>query len=441
MTDLTITDDVTCLGCGCTCDDIVAAVRDGRIVEARNACELGLRWFGSGEIPSSCLVDSIKSPFEDAVAALVDRLDRSVRPLIFLAPGLSSEAQREAVALADLLHARLDTISSATVTPFIVASQEMGYASATLGDIRHRADVVVFWAIDLASRYPRFVERYVPNVGALHVADGRRTTIAVDIGTATASVDTTHRVSLDPDDELATLRALDSIVRTAPALLTRGNPGAPAWATAHQLAPTLLGARYVVIIYDAEPDDRVPRSALRFSAFASLGQSLNDRTRSATVAMRAGGNRSGADANLVAQTGYPFGVDFASGAPCYDPWRGSATELGRRGEADAVIVVGDATGLHRELAQELHRLPTATIGPRASHVSLGPKSIAIDTGVDGIHASGTAFRADDVPLLLRPPLSGHRSSVDVLRSIRRALMQRQAGSSRDASAVSAGSAP
>ena len=39
MTDRTVA-NVTCLGCGCACDDITVVVKQDRITEARNACAL-----------------------------------------------------------------------------------------------------------------------------------------------------------------------------------------------------------------------------------------------------------------------------------------------------------------------------------------------------------------------------------------------------------------
>jgi formylmethanofuran dehydrogenase subunit B len=53
--------------------------------------------------------------------------------------------------------------------------------------------------------------------------------------------------------------------------------------------------------------------------------------------------------------------------------------------------------------------------------------VAIDTGVAGIHEGGTGYRMDDVPLSLRPPLSGTRATVEVLEALRRA-MRLKAGS-------------
>ena len=42
---------VTCLGCGCACDDITVVVQRGRVAEAQQACALGAAWFGDGRIP------------------------------------------------------------------------------------------------------------------------------------------------------------------------------------------------------------------------------------------------------------------------------------------------------------------------------------------------------------------------------------------------------
>src|SRR2546422_9823207 len=39
---------VTCLGCGCACDDIAVVVERDRIASLENACPLGQAWFGDG---------------------------------------------------------------------------------------------------------------------------------------------------------------------------------------------------------------------------------------------------------------------------------------------------------------------------------------------------------------------------------------------------------
>jgi formylmethanofuran dehydrogenase subunit B len=122
MTSTTVA-NVTCLGCGCACDDIDVIVRDGRIAEAHNACALGVRWFGDGPVPARSTIDGRDVPAPEALFAMASALWESTRPLVVLAPGLSCEAHREAAAVADALGARLDSITSATAAPFVLAGQ------------------------------------------------------------------------------------------------------------------------------------------------------------------------------------------------------------------------------------------------------------------------------------------------------------------------------
>ena len=349
-------ENVTCLGCGCACDDIGVVVDDVRIRDTPNACALGAQWFGDGRAPSLARVNGRDATTDDAVAAAVASLDRGDRPLVYLAPGISCEAQRAAVAVADLLGSRLDSVSSATSLPAVLSAQEQGFASATFGEIRNRADVVVFWAIDIDGRYPRFTSRYAPDPDGIHVSGGRRSrsVVAVDVGGATSARDADRRFTLAPADELATLTALRGLVLGgAHAADPHTSDAGPGWVAARELAPMLLAARYLALVYDAELDDRAARSPQRFDALGSLALALNEHTRCAAVALRAGGNRSGADSVLTSQAGFPLTVDFAHGYPRYDPHGGSALSVLQRGEVDTVLVVGDVSLVPSAVANAL----------------------------------------------------------------------------------------
>ena len=59
------TQHVTCLGCGCACDDIAVHVQDGRIVEAANACALGREWFSDGIVPTAIHLNNADVPLDD----------------------------------------------------------------------------------------------------------------------------------------------------------------------------------------------------------------------------------------------------------------------------------------------------------------------------------------------------------------------------------------
>jgi len=417
----------TCLGCGCACDDIQLRIERNRIVDAVHACALGVEWFGDGSVPSRALRGGQACPVDDALARAAVVLRNAARPLVYLAPDISCEAQRAAIAIADALRATIDTVTSATVRAALLAAQETGRASATLGELKNRADVVVFWGVDPAQRYPRFRTRYAPDVQGLHVGSrSARKVVAVDVGSARGPEDADLRLTVMPDREVATLTELTADINgwngdrgagpvgSAKASLTRLAPRSDDIRTVLQ---TLLSGKYVAVIADVEPDDRDgARDSGRSAALIAFVQALNGPTRSALVTLRAGGNRSGADACLTAQTGYPMAVDFASGYPRYRPYEAAAARLARGG-VDAVLLVGSAARLPPGLAGAMSELPAVAIGPRASESVFAGAAAVVDTAIAGIHESGTALRMDDVPLPLDRAIDGPPATAETIASL------------------------
>lgn len=429
MTADRVVEHVTCLGCGCACDDIDVVVSSGRIAEARRACSLGVAWFGDGAARSSARIAGREAVVDDALDGAARLLARAARPLIYLAPELSCEAQREAVALADGLRASLDSVTSATAMDSVLAAQDRGRAGATLGEIRNRADLLVFWGVDPAVRYPRYWSRYAPEPAGLFVPDGRRsrTVVAVDVGDCRGPADAETRIVLTSPDEVATLMALEALVAATDHVPSSPAPSSsqPAWAYARMLAPALLAARYAVVVADAEP--HLPRDPGRATALIALTQTLNHSTRCALSLLRGGGNRSGADAVATWQTGYPSAIDFARGYPRYRPYDGTAAARFARGEIDAVLVVGSVSQLPADLVMTMTLMPHVVVGPGASGSALADGDVAIDTGTAGIHDGGTAVRMDDVPLPLRPSIEGPPAAATLLAELReRAIRYRDA---------------
>ena len=423
-----IVSNVTCLGCGCTCDDITVTADRDRIVEARHACWMGEAWFGDGSAPALALAGGDDVGMEVALEAAAALLAGAARPLVYLAPELSCEAQREAVAIADAVRARLDSVTTATILPSVLAQQERGRAAATLGEVRNRADVVVFWGVDPAARYPRFAERYAPDPQGLHVPDGRRsrTVVAVDIGNARGPADADLRVSFPVADEVAALSMMTAAMSGIG--LQPDDVGSGFSQTGSEvnsgfnrtgmavLLDALLAARYAVVVADAEPGEaKEYRDPGRSAALVALTQALNARTRGALSLLRAGGNRPGADAVMTWQTGYPTAVDFGRGVPVYRPYAAPDENF------DLIFVAGVGSELPPALFKATTRIPLIVIGPHASEVGLPHARVAIDTATAGIHEGGTAFRMDDVPVPLRPAVDGPPRAAAVLGDLRRRL--------------------
>ena len=406
---------VTCLGCGCGCDDIAVTVRDGRIVDTAPACPVGRAWFGDGVVPQEIRVRQDPATLDAALAEAAGALSRSRgRVLVYIAPDLTSQAQRAAVTIADLLLATVDTATSETAAAGLLAGQRRGRATATLGEIRNRADVLLFWGVDPVGRYPRFHSRYALEAAGVQVPKGRagRLLIAVNVGSDKGPPGADMTLTLDPQEEITAL----SLMRAAVLGRPRGDLSPP-YNRAVELVARLSGARYAVLVHDAEPGDQ-PRNRLRVEGLISLTQALNGPTRAALSSLRAGGNLPGAESVLTWQTGYPFAVDYSGGYPRYTPGeRGLA--LLAEGRYAAVLIAGSPV-VDDATASALARISTIVIGPRASQARFTPR-VAIDTGVAGIHEDGTGYRMDEVPLSLRPSLAGPRSAAETLVALAEAI--------------------
>lgn len=399
-----VVEHVTCLGCGCACDDIALVVRQNRIVEARNACPLGRAWFGDGTMSQEVRAGGHPVPLETALTKAATILTQARRPLVYLAADLSCETQRAAVGIADRLHAVLDSPTS-EIAAAVLAAQRRGRAAATLGELRQRADLVVFWGVDPAERYPRYTTRYALAPGGLRTPS--RTVVAVDVGSHRGPADADVRVLIPADGEVDALGVIRAIARG------HAPPDVPALRAAGELARRMMQAQYVALVHDAEPDGTPAPD--RAEGLIALAQALNGPTRCALSTLRAGGNRSGADAVMTWQTGFPCAVDFGRGYPSYRPHDGAAA-LVDRGEIDAALVIGSPGSVPEPVARGFAMVPTVVIGPRASAAAFAP-AVAVDTGVAGIHEGGMAFRMDDVPLPLRPSVAGPSAAAVAVRAL------------------------
>jgi formylmethanofuran dehydrogenase subunit B len=69
MSEDRVFQSVTCLGCGCGCDDLTVRVRAGRIAELSPPCPLAKRWFGDGSVPRETRVEGRPATIEKAIEA------------------------------------------------------------------------------------------------------------------------------------------------------------------------------------------------------------------------------------------------------------------------------------------------------------------------------------------------------------------------------------
>jgi formylmethanofuran dehydrogenase subunit B len=375
--------DATCAGCGCACDDI-EVTSDGLI----RTCPLGDAWFAErmGDRPPVATVEGRAASVEEAAHAAAAILRRARAPLVYGLGGTSCEAQRRAVALAEAIGAVVDPAGGGSV----LAYQALGSSTATFGEIRDRAEVVVVWRADPAVSNPRLLGRLRLD----RAARGPRALVVVDSQRTPTADEADAFVALDPAHEFEALWTLRALVTNAP--LERGPDAFDG------LADRLLGARHVAVLYG----DEVEAPAL----FALVRDLARDR-HAVTLGLRREGNGRGAEDVLAWQTGFPGPVSFARGYPREEL---GAAALLERGDVDAALVVA-ADPLERLPA--LRELPLVVVDARATSTAAAAR-VAFAPAADGVEVAGTVHRMDGVPVPLRAPLAAERPSAeDVLAAI------------------------
>ena len=385
--------DATCAGCGCACDDIEATVAGGRLSVTRT-CALGDAWFAERAAGPMASIEGRAASVEEAADAAATILGQARAPLVYGLGQTSIEAQRQAVALAEALGAIVDPGGGSGAS---LAYQAIGSSTATFGEIRDRAELVVAWRADPAVTNPRLLGRLRLD----RAARGSRTLVVVDAARTATVEEADAFVELDAARAFEALWALRALVGRAP--LDRDRAAELPLDALDELAEQLLGARHVAFLHGALDEP----GAL---ALFSLVRDLSRERHAVTLGLRGEGNARGAEDVLTWQTGFPAAVSFARGHPRANPGELSAAALLERGEVDAALVIA-CDALAR--LPGLRELPTVVIDARDTETAKAAR-VAFATAVEGIEVAGTAHRMDGVPVPLRALLDGDRPAPAVV---------------------------
>ncbi len=415
--------DVACIVCGCVCDDLILHVTEGRVDSVQRACALSEPWLleqtEARDLPAK--VDGQAVLLEVAVQRAAEILRQSRAPLVYGLSTSSTPGQRAACRLADGLGATIDTTASTCHAPSVIALQTVGESTSTLGEVRHRSDVVVYWGSNPLESHPRHVERYVDAPG-MFVPGGRsdRQVIVVDVArTATAEI-ADRFVQVEPGSDFEVLWALRAALQGVE--FHENSIGGVPKAQMLALAELLKGGQYVAFFFGLGLTRHgVPNTNIE--ALLRLVTDLNKYTRCIARRMRIPGDVAGADSVLCWQTGFPFSVNFSRGYPRYNPGEYTAGTLLELGEVDAAVLVGSegVSKLSSAAKKTLQKIPVIVLDSPNVEVDLSA-AVHITTATYGIHRAGTAYRMDEVPIPLRALLkSPLPSDEEVLRAITQSI--------------------
>ena len=301
--------------------------------------------------------------------------------------------------------------------------------SCTLGEVKNRADLIIYWGGTPAECHPRHFTKYTIMQKGKHLPGGRksRTMVLVDVRETPSekAADIFLQVSPGKDFEVLTiLRALVKGQRVdAEAVADTG-------LTLDQLQDLtnrMKTCRFGVLFFGMGLS-MTRGKHMNSAALLTLAAELNAFTKFVAMPMRGHGNVTGADVVLRYTTAFPFGVDLSRGYPRFNPGEFSTIDLLVRGDVDATLVLGADPGatMPQPAIDHLARTPTIVLDPKVTHTSRLAR-VHITTAVTGISAPGTVYRMDEVPLPLRPPLkSPYPTDEEVMRRINEAVARKPA---------------
>ncbi|MFX1380541.1 MAG: formylmethanofuran dehydrogenase subunit B [Promethearchaeota archaeon] len=403
--------DVICPFCGTLCDDLEVDVdtKEQRVIEVRNGCQIGTKKYFSSN-PSEHRYDkplikdnnSFKEvSWDEAIDKAADILIKAKRPLLYGFSSTECDAQGKGVELAEMLGGILDNTASVCHGPSLLAIQDVGAPTSTLGEYKNRADLVVFWGSNPVHAHPRHLGRYSDFVRGYFRKDGTndRFIVVVDPrNTNTAQLADMH-IQINPSEDYELLNAIRATLR---GVELDGDiiSGVPKNKII-ELVNALKSCKFGVIFFGMGLTQTLSHHR-NIDAAICLVRELNDHTKFLLTPMRGHYNVAGANQVFSWQTGYSYSIDFSKGYPRYNPGEFSSVDVLLRDEIDASLIVASdpASNFPAAAVKNMFKHPLITIEPHHTPTSVN-SDIILPPAIAGIECEGTAYRMDSVPLRLR----------------------------------------
>jgi formylmethanofuran dehydrogenase subunit B len=470
---LSIVKSVTCPICGCLCDDIELTVENNEVVKIKNGCAICESKFigyrGEHRIKTPLIRKDgklVPVSMDEAVHAAAEVLANANYPILYGWSSTSCEAQRVGVELTEEVGGIMDNTAVVCHGPSILGVQEVGIPTCTLGQIRHRADLIIYWGCDPWSAHPRHLERYtsftegrfeksewkaymqklkaqagqkkirsaersgfvkakparpqscsIPGVPQTMSKSGRKL-IVVDVRKSMSAEMADYFIQVEPNKDYELMQALRALVRDEE-LDVEKVAGVPV-EYLKEVADALVNCEFGVIFFGMG----LTQTAGKFrniEVAISLVRDLNMRTKFLIMPMRGHFNVTGANVVSAWQSGYPYGVDFSLGYPRYNPGETTSMDVLLRGENDASLVIASDPGANfpKRAIENMVKHPLIVIDPHMNATAmLG--DIVFPAAFVGIEVEGTAYRMDHVPLPLKKvvdPPEGILSDEKILKRI------------------------
>jgi formylmethanofuran dehydrogenase subunit B len=404
--ELKVVSNAACTFCGCVCDDIELTVEGHTITKAKNACVLGKAWFLNHHIEDRPVATIAGKPatLEEGIERAAQILANARYPIVYGLSDTTCEAQRVAVAIADRIGGCIDTTTSVCHGPSGMAFQGVGEVTCSLGEVKNRADMVIFWGSNPAESHPRHWGRYSTMPKGMFVPKGRkgRMVVLVDVRRSKSAPAADIFLQIKPRKDFEALWALRALVKGVEVDPSIGEETGIPLEQLKDLAERMKSCQLGVLFFGMGLT-MTRGKHMNVEAALSLANDLNEHTRFYAKPMRGHGNVTGADNVVSWQIGYPFAVNLGRGYPRFNPGEFSTADTLARGEADAgLIVASDPMGNFSQPARDhLASIPYIALDPKET-ATVRHAAVSFCTAPYGINVPGTVYRMDDVPIPLRP---------------------------------------
>ncbi|HDS45391.1 MAG TPA: formylmethanofuran dehydrogenase subunit B [Methanomicrobia archaeon] len=399
--------DVVCSLCGCVCDDIVLDVENNEVVKVkRGACSVGkAKLLGHHRIPHPMIRENgqLKEvSYDEAIKKSAEILYNSRRPLMYGWSSTVCEADKVGVLLAEELGAVIDNTASVCHGPSVLAIQDVGLPSCTLGEVKNRADLIIYWGANPAYAHANHMKRYSYVSKGFWTQEGKKDKklVIVDPRKTMTTKMADVFVQIKQGYDYPVFSALRAILR-GHADIVPDEVGGVSKAQLMEIAEMVKGAKFVMTFFGMGVTHTGARhnnivNAIQFTRAA------HTHTKASIMPLRGHYNVAGINQVLTWETGFPFAIDMARGYPWYNPGEDSATDCLWRGDCDSALIIASDPGAHfpGPSLRHMAKIPVIQIDPFANPTTEFA-DIIIPTAVSGIDAEGSVYRMDNIPIRLR----------------------------------------
>ena len=299
-----------------------------------------------------------------------------------------------------------------------------GKVTCTLGEVKNRADLVIYWGGNPAECHPRHFTKYALMPKGRFVPNGRkdRTMVLVDIRETPTAKAADIFLQIRPGKDFEIITILRALVKGQPVDPILAAETGLTMGQLQDLVDRMKACKFGVFFFGMGIS-MTRGKHMNSAALLTLAAELNAFTKFVAMPMRGHGNVTGADVVMRWTTGFPFGVSLCRGYPRFNPGEYSTIDLLIRKDCDAALVLGADPGatMPQPAIDHLASIPTIVMDPKVTHTSRLAR-VHFTTAVTGISAPGTVYRMDEIPLPLRPSLkSPYATDEELIRRIYKAV--------------------